>query len=83
MNLIYELEEDHPENAKIAGVLSAAMRAIPDLQVFVRGEITGYGTWADAFKELRSVHSKFGLDGEYAHTATGQFHWQAREIHGD
>lgn len=83
MNLIYELEENHPKNDKMAAILSIAMRNIPDLQVFIKGKIMGYGTWADAFKELRSAHSKFGFGSKYAIEATGQFHWQVQEIYGD
>lgn len=86
MKLIYELEENHPENFAIAKVLSDAMRQIPDLQVFVTGQISHYGTWAEAFKDLRSSFSKFGhcktvpsvLEGiePYIVNGTGQFHWE-------
>lgn len=91
MKLVYELEEDHPGNFAITKLLSDAMRRIPDLQVFVIGQVTRYGTWAPAFKDLRSSFSKFGhcetvpsvscswaeFDVEpYIINGTGQFHWE-------
>ena len=85
--LIHILEPDAEDNIERCHWLRTFMDAFPEFRVWVVGIVDHYGPWADAFKEMCSCHSRYGLPEHVPESyrdlrdaPTGQFRWLVKDV---